>query len=417
MPTPEDATVTGTPRGTVPSAPGPPRGSRRGAPLPLAASVTTGWAALVSVVPVLAVVVLLVQLADGSPTTVPQLLRIGLAGWLLAHGTPVSTPIGPIGVVPLLITALAAWRVYRAGVHTTRAVGGRRTGRPMPALAAGVAVAVCYGLLGAAAAATADSPGLRVSPPRAALTFAAFGLAAGLAGALVEAGVLLRLVRGTPRIVRDAVRTGLVAAALLLGGGAAAAGTAVAVAGGDASEIFALYHTGVVGQIGLTLICLAYTPNLAVWATSYLVGPGFSIGAGTTVTVALVRLGEVPVLPVFAGLPSAPLPAWGSVVLGVPLAVGMVAGGLLARRRLRATDLPVSWPDLLGAAVLAGPVAGAVLAFAGVASAGPLGAGRLTIVGPAVLPTAGVTAVLVGLGAPVAAAATRILVGVRRTPG
>jgi Family of unknown function (DUF6350) len=402
----------------VPRAPGAPDAQpplRRGAPLPLAAAVTTVWAALVSAAPVLAVV-LLAHLVDRSGAPVRSLLRFGLAGWLLAHGTPMATPIGPIGLAPLMVTALAAWRVYRAGVHTARAIGGRRTGRPAPALAAGAAVAVAYGLLGAAAAAVADSPGLHIAVPRAMLTMAGFGLVAGLGGALAETGTLGRLARRTPRVVRDAVRTGLVAAALLLGAGALAAGTALAVAGGEASAVLSAYRTGVAGQAGLTLLCLVYAPNLAVWATSYLLGPGFAVGAGTTVSAARVSLGALPAVPAFAGLPTRPLPGWGSVLLGVPLAAGMVAGWLLARRWLRTAGPAASWVELLGAAALGGPVAGGAVALAAFASGGPLGGGRLAQVGPAVLPTAGAAAALAGLGALVAAAATRSLVGVRRKP-
>jgi hypothetical protein len=55
---------------------------------------------------------------------------------------------------------------------------------------------------------------------------------------------------------------------------------AVAINGRDAGQIYDDYRTGVAGQMGLTLVCALYGPNIAVWAASYLVGPGFAIGAG-----------------------------------------------------------------------------------------------------------------------------------------
>jgi hypothetical protein len=380
----------------------------------VAAAVTTAWAALLSLVPVVGIV-LLVHLVDRSGAPVGRSLRLALAGWLLAHGTPISTDLGPIRLVPLLLTGFAVWRVARAGVHTTRAIGGRRSGSVRLTAVAVVGVAVSYGLLGALAAAATNSPGLRVSALRAGLTLGAIGLVAGFAGAGRESGVFRRLVAGTPILLRDAVRTGLTGAVLLLAGGAATAGVAVAVSGGRASEMLSAYHTGVAGQAGLTLLCLVYAPNLAVWASSYLVGTGFAFGAGTTVSVARVSLGALPAVPALAGLPSRPAGAWGSLLLGVPLAAGMAAGALLARRR-PPTAGSSAWVQLLGAAVLAGPVAGAVLALAAFASGGPLGGGRLARIGPSVWTTAGIGAGLIAAGALVAAAATALLMGVRRRP-
>ena len=76
------------------------------------------------------------------------MLRTGFAAWLLAHGVPLRTELGPIGLVPLAISVLAAWRLIRAGVHAARAAGARRSRSVAPALRAGVAVAVAYGLYG-----------------------------------------------------------------------------------------------------------------------------------------------------------------------------------------------------------------------------------------------------------------------------
>jgi len=386
-------------------------------PLALAAAVTTGWAAIVSLTPVLAVV-LLVRVVGGGDTGTGTVLRVGLAGWLLAHGVPLHTGIGPIGLAPLTVTAIAGWRVIRAGVHTTRAIGGRRRGRWRPAILAACAVGVVYGLLGTAAAALASAPGVRVPVARAGLTLAAFGLVAGLAGALRESGLCRMLTGRVPLVVRHALRTGLMAALLVLAAGAATAGTAIAFSGSEASAMLAEYHTGVSGQAGLTLLCLVYAPDLAVWAAAYLVGPGFTVGSGTIVSAGRVTLGGLPAVPALAGLPSRPAGGWGALLLGVPLAAGMAAGWLLARRRLRATDAGSGWAELLGAAALAGPVAGLVLALAALAAGGSLGAGRLAAVGPAALPMAAIGAGLVAAGAVIAAAATKALIGyAKRGPG
>ncbi|HWH00230.1 MAG TPA: DUF6350 family protein, partial [Pilimelia sp.] len=89
---------------------------RRRAPLALSAAVAAAWAAAVSYVPVAAALSLAQLAADGG--SVSGAARLALAGWLLAHGVPLDTPAGPVGLAPLGLTAFAAWRLIRAGVHT-----------------------------------------------------------------------------------------------------------------------------------------------------------------------------------------------------------------------------------------------------------------------------------------------------------
>jgi hypothetical protein len=194
----------------------------------------------------------------------------------------------------------------------------------------------------------------------------------------------------------------------VIAAGAAATGVALALSAGVATDMVREYRTGVVGQAGLTLVCLVYAPNLAVWGASYLVGPGFALGVGTTVSAGAVSLGPVPALPVLAAVPSRPLSAWSGVLLAVPLLAGMIAGWLLARRQSRAgVPRAGAWPRLLVPAVLAGPVAGALLGLAALVSRGSVGAGRLTEMGAAAWPLAGIAAAVVGVGVLAGAAVTR----------
>ena len=385
----------------------------RRAPLALAATVTTAWAALISFVPTM-VIVGFAYAVDSTGDPAAKVVRLGLAGWLLAHGVPVRTDLGKIGLIPLVITGFAAWRVARAGVHTARAVGARRAKSIWPTLTAGLGVGVAYGVIGGVTSAAARLPGMSVPVPRAVLTLATFGLICGTVGAMIESGALPRFARALPLVVRDGLRTGAVAALLVLGAGAGAAGMSVALAGGEASQMLADYGTGVVGQAGLTIVCLLYSPTLAVWAASYLVGPGFVLGAGTTVTAAKVTLGPLPAVPAFAGLPSDAAPGWGSVLLGLPLAAGMAAGWLLVRHARavameRRTPMP-SWSAVLGASALAGPVAGIALGAASLAATGSLGSGQLAAIGPRSVPVALAGAGIVAVGAIVASVATRLLI-------
>jgi integral membrane sensor domain MASE1 len=142
------------------------------------------------------------------------------------------------------------------------------------------------------------------------------------------------------------------------------------------------------------------------------------------VSAAEVKLGSLPALPVLAGLPAHPLSGWASLLLGVPVAAALVAGWLLAHRALR--NAPAEqlrgafasgddWTRLLASSAIAGPVAGGLLGLAGLASGGSLGDQHLAVIGPHAGMVALIATMVVAIGAALAASATKIFLGVRRS--
>ncbi|MFI7428651.1 DUF6350 family protein [Micromonospora sp. NPDC049836] len=398
--------------GRGPRVPAPRSGEapRGRAPLPVAAGVAALWAAVTSWLPV-ALVLGLAQLSEDAGGLTGA-ARAGLAGWLLGHGVPLETSAGPLGLAPLALSALAVWRLTRAGVHVSRAIGARGGRSVRQALTVAVAVGIGYALLGVLAAVLVSAGGLRVSPSRAGVTCAVVGTLAALVGAARTTGVSVLLAHRAAPALRNGVRTGLVAGLLLLGAGAGAAGLSVATGGGDAADMIGAYRTGVAGQAGITLVSLAYAPNATVWSASYLLGPGFAMGTDTAVRTSEVSVGALPAVPLLAGLPRGPVDGLGVGLLAVPVLAGMAAGWLLARRLLRAAGdgrTAPDWPPLLASAALAGPVAGLLLGAAAALSGGPLGGGRLAEIGPAPWLVAGVATLVVAAGALLGAAATRAL--------
>jgi hypothetical protein len=348
---------------------------RRGAPLPVAAAVAALWAGVLGFVPLVGLSLAVVVGTGAAPVAAT---RVAAGAWLLGHGVPVVTPTDRITLVPRGVTAWICWRLVRAGVHAGRATGALRGRSTWHVMRAGLAVAIMYGLLGAIVAILAATAEVSISPWRAGAMFAVLAGACATAGALTHARAGRRLASRLPSVLTDGVRAGLAAVSFLIAAGAAAAGLSLALAGGPAADVLGSFNTGVVGQIGITALCLAFLPNLAVWGAAYLLGPGFAIGIGTVVSPGDVLLGPVPALPVFAALPAGPLSGVGPALLGVPLVAGLAAGILLARRR-RARR---RWGGLLAAAVLAGPIAGLALQLAATASGGGLGSGRLSELGP-----------------------------------
>ncbi|GAA1601675.1 cell division protein PerM [Actinoplanes couchii] len=390
--------------------------SGRRAPLLVAALFATFWAALLSYLPVAAVIGLARTLEGSGGLT--GAIHAGAAGWLLGHGVPIGTSIGPLALAPLLLTMLMIWRLNRAGLHVTRATGARHSGSVKRALLVTVVVGTAYAMVGALTAVLVDGRGTEVSPARAAAHFLVLGLFGTLIGAVRGTGAVATLARRVPPAVRHGARTGLVAAFLILGAGAVVGGLAVALGGAQAAKIISGYQTGVAGQAGITLVSIGYAVNASIWVTAYLLGPGFALGTDTAIGLTDVTYGPPPMLPLVAGLPEGPMGATGTLLLALPVIAGAVAGWTLTQRlrygrdsawratRKTAATEP-SWQLVVLSGLLSGPVAGVILGVLAGASGGALGSGRLSQIGPDPIQVGVVAAIVVAVSAGVGAAATR----------
>jgi hypothetical protein len=140
-------------------------------------------------------------------------------------------------------------------------------------------------------------------------------------------------------------------------------------------------HTEVLGGVTLTVAQIAVLPNLVIWTASWLVGPGFSIGAGSTVSPLATQLGPIPALPIFGALPTGEF-AFGFVALAIPIAAGFLVA--VTMREWFAHELPgtTTAREIVAAGAGIGVIAGVVLALLAAASSGAAGPGRLELVGP-----------------------------------
>jgi hypothetical protein len=327
------------------------------APMLVVVAANVVWAALVSLLPVL-VTVGGITLAASQRPEAGSTLRYALGAWLLAHGVPLRLGGYPLTLIPLAISILAFWRVVVAGRNSVRATHS-------PASLVAISFAIGYALIGVAAAGLADDRFVSVSAVRAAVTLALFGGVGAFAGAYTGSGLARRAWRRLPRNVAEGVCAGAIAALLLLAAGAVTTGISIATAGDSASRMLHNYHAGVGGQAGLVLICLVYAPNVTVWATAYLAGPGFTLAGAIQ-------------LPVFAGLPTHPAAGAWQLLLLLPVLAGAAAGILTARSRKRDNR---SIASLVSGAVLAGLIAAVGFAIIGYLAAGSLGVKLLTHTG------------------------------------
>lgn len=333
-------------------------------------------------------------------------IATALQAWLLAQHTGIAVGAGTVSVIPLGLTGLLGALLVRAGRLAVRHSGGHDV---LDATTATFALALPYAVIAALLTNPARSGTVRPEPLQALAGAFVLALLCGGFGALRETHQLDRLLAVIPDDVRAAVRAGLSSSAVVLGVGAVIVAGALTTSANGAGALAAATHGGYSGAVLLSVVSLAYVPNAATWASAYALGPGFAVGAHTSVSVTGVTLGAVPSLPLFAPLPqSGSATGAGWLALVAPLAAGLLAGWLLVRERPApaAAENAPWWvkhglPECAWG-LAAGAAAGVVLAVGAWLSGGSLGAARMSDIGPA----AGWVLVAGGLEIGVVAAAT-----------
>ncbi len=355
------------------------------------------WAAAMGLATVL-VVVLVAWAADPrSGSGAGPAVRTALQVWLLAHHAALSVSGAELGLAPLGLTVLPLLLVGRGARVVASGSGEAGLGAAVRVTAA---VAVPYALLTAVVTALAATPRVRPLPVHALISGAALAVLAAGVGAIRSTVGWGELAARLPGGVRAAVVAGAGAVCVLMAGGAGLAVVATLAHRGDVTHVMQALRPGAVGQAALLLLDLVLAPNAAVCGLSYLVGPGFAVGAGSSVGPFATHLGALPALPVLAALPRAPA---GWPVLLVQLAVlvsaGVVAGVLLVGSRPADSGL-----RRVRCGLGAGASAGVLVALLAALAGGPAGPGALSVLGPSPWLTGFATAGEVALGAVAASA-------------
>jgi hypothetical protein len=182
-------------------------------------------------------------------------------------------------------------------------------------------------------------------------------------------------------VAAAALRGGLAAATGILGLSAVLLTLLLVVNFGLVTSLYQGAQLGVVGGAATTLAQVLFVPNLVVWVASWLVGPGFALGVGSTISPVNTVVGPIPGLPIFGAVPSGDF-AFGFLGLLVPVLIGFFAATLVRPRLVAALHGRFLVGRLLLAAAGIGVVAGLALGMLAWFSAGAIGPGRLAVVGP-----------------------------------
>ncbi|HWK78010.1 MULTISPECIES: cell division protein PerM [unclassified Microbacterium] len=381
------------------------------------AAVDAAIAAAVGLAVLLAPLTLLWTLAFGATADWGGLWPATGTLWQFGHGVPleIALPdavVSAIGIAPdaanftLSLTPLAflVFTLLFAGRSGVRAA---RSGAWGLGVAAGT---LTFAVIAAAVAVTAGTDiasvpmWLAILLPAGVYFVGALSGAVGYAWREGDGGLIDRIhdrVDGLGHwsvVPGEVVRGTTVVVVALTGIAGLAVAVMVAVRGAEMVALFEAARVDATGATVLTLGHLAYLPTLLVWAVAWLAGPGFAVGAGTSVSPAGTELGVVPGIPMLGLLPENSS-IWMLIVILLPVGAGAFAGWIVRSRLV--------WQDAAGplaprVGIAAGiAIAGAgVVAIAVVLASGSIGPGRMAQVGPNV----GWTALAVGLEVLVGAA-------------
>lgn len=303
----------------------------------------------------------------------PQSLAVGAALWLLGHGGALQAGDATITIIPLGITVLAV-----LGAHAS-AARSAYPGRSAWAAGVGgylVVAAVVTALAGATGPLGAGWPGVLRTAVGASLV-AAVGLGAGMVRPSAVRATTRPAWSRVPPLVRSAVVAGAMAAVGLVGVAALVTATWMVTGRAGAGDVITALDLDVLSGVLLAFAQLAVVANLVLWATGWVAGPGFAVGAGTSYAPGEIITGPMPALPMLGGLPAdGSQPAWLQWFPVVVVGLGVLAGWWLHRR----LDTRRWWEPAVAAGVAAVTAAG-LAALGALASGGTAGPGRMGVVG------------------------------------
>lgn len=312
---------------------------------------------LIVVVPVIAGYVATVAAPVLGESSWVDAARNGTSIWLLGLGQGIDVPslidgqvaTTRITLVPLCLTLLTLW-LLRGAVR-----------RAALTSLAGLGVAALTSLALVALAIAVNQT--EVSAAGLALTLAVVAIGVASGSRLSDLQALLPDHPLVGAAIHGA-RSGWLA---LLGMLAVGLGVVVVSIVGSAAQIWQIHSALDPDAMSSFLMVAAQTamvPTFAVWALSWLVGPGFAIGS-VVVTAGAATTGPLPVLPVLAAVP-AEGPGPGAWIVILPVAIGAIA-------MVRPLARSATWPEQ---AVLAGVAAAFVAAVGwilGALSGGQIG--------------------------------------------
>lgn len=308
----------------------------------------------------------------------------GAVVWLTAHGSTAEVQGTVLTMLPLGLTLVCVWAVWRTSLRLGTQVAGhgpdadgitdgeRDWTVPASTFFAGASYLVVAVLVSSVAGAPAavSTPRVVVAVLLLALLVQAPAIAVGSGRAAVWASRWPVVVPTTLAAARRVLLWFLAASALL-------ALVRLVLDWGDAATTLSQLHSSA-GEAALIVgLCLLLAPNAVLYGSSWLLGPGFAVGTGTIVAPTVVTVGPLPLFPLAAVVPTQAPGEWASWLVVVP---GIVAA--LAVARTQWLYPTTRWEEGAVRGMLGGALAAAALACLTTLAGGAVGPGRMQEFGP-----------------------------------
>ena len=342
-------------------------------------AIAAAWCIVMGLVIIVVPVLLGWAFSSGPAAAFAEALRSTGHIWMAAHHVPVILAGVNVSVLPLGLLVLPVTLLYLAGRWAARAATPTSAA---DALVFALSTAGAYALFNVIVNAWVSTSSVSSAWWKVLITTGLLGfVTVGMAIAREQKLSLGERVDPRVQLIAKAASIGVVA---ILALSSLLAAVALGFHLDEVSDSFTLLGTGVVGGLLLTIISLLYLPNIAVWSASFALGPGFLMGTGTQVAASTTQTGALPVFPLVPAIPANGTPPLAAAaVLVIPLVAAMVMGWFVARRTAQdSAEASAGW------GAVAGVVAGVALAILAGISGGSLGGGRLSQVGPQVIPVA-----------------------------
>ncbi|MET0233631.1 MAG: DUF6350 family protein [Kibdelosporangium sp.] len=267
---------------------------------------------------VVALLSLVISVAEQAEITASSVFWAALPGWLGAYQVPLDLDGHDLSALPLLPTLLVVLLVGRAaGRAADRLMIVSARGTLPVVLSIMITHAVAGGLIAQATSAAAVVPGLLVP--------AAVSGVAAIIG-LARRGCFEAVFKRLDELVAHGLRAGLLGLATILGIGALLFLVGLSM---SFTTVRALFSPSAGDSVGMLLLSIAYLPNAVLGGTAFAAGPGVTIG-GLAVSPLHYTAGPLPGVPVLAALPETGAPWW-PVVFVLPLGVGALVGWVLRK--------------------------------------------------------------------------------------
>jgi hypothetical protein len=329
-------------------------------------------------------------------------VRLATGLWLLTHGGVFQASGLEITMIPLGFTGIIAVLLYAVGAYAGKQadLAGGQTSTQAVAKVVGVMMAT-YTVLVVSAALILD-----VAGPHLRAGFGAVVLTVTMGGLGARRGVWAGNSQPYPSWIRAIPRAVLVGVGLGFLGGLALVISALLTHRDQFVFLTEQLHPGWSGAIGLALIQFFYIPNFALWALTWSLGPGFSVGDESIVSLMGSHVGLLPGFPITSALPVSP-GASSLIWLAIPAVAGVGSAVVILAHRPRAR---ADETGLVGG--LVGVITGLVLTGLAGLTRGHLGVDRMTDLGPFLPPLLLIAPGVMGLSAML----TGLIVGLLRRP-